>query len=469
MPAFIGVSFREGIGILATAGLGAAAFPPLGLWPLSLASLCLFLCLLRKHGPTQARPLGLLFGMFFGLGTMYWMFGIFGPLAISFIAIMAGYFGILATLIGMTRDRSPLARCALIALFAVAIDWVRGDAWYLRFPWYTAPHALAGSPAWIAPARWLGVYGLTYMLWFIAAAGALVTARWWLAFVLVPACAWLLPAISPPDRAALLVQAEDRGIHEALIASMSPEEVDLAVLPEYAFPFSCEKALTSRRGPTTLARKLNCPVVFGTLEGEYGRPNFQNVAALIDADGSLLGTFPKQRPVPLMVDGRPGERRPVFTVDGGILGMGLCYDFDAPEVAASLVRSGATVLVAPTGDLMDWGRIQHLHHELLVRLRAVENDRWVLRATSSGRSEAIDPHGVPSADFLDIGEKGSVKVGYGHRTSLALGSYASWLGPLAAGLTILFVLHQGIRAFRKRRFERTSPIIMKGASEPPLP
>jgi apolipoprotein N-acyltransferase len=253
------------------------------------------------------------------------------------------------------------------------------------------------------------------------------------------------------------VQAEDSASHESLIASTLPEKVDLAVLPEYAFPYSCESALASTRGPKALARKLHCPVVFGTTEGPYGKHGFQNVAAIINAEGALLGTFPKQRPVPLMVDGKPGDRRPVFAVDGGILGIGLCYDFDAPEIAGSLVRSGATVLLAPTGDLMDWGRIQHQHHELLVRLRAVENDRWILRATSSGRSEAIDPHGVPSIDHLDIGAKGSMKVTYAHRTSLAFGTYGYALGPLAAFLTVLFVLKQGINALRTRHARQGAP------------
>jgi apolipoprotein N-acyltransferase len=228
-------------------------------------------------------------------------------------------------------------------------------------------------------------------------------------------------------------------------------------LPEYAFPYSREAALASTRGPVALARKLHCPIVFGTVEGSYGKPGFQNVAAVIDAEGALLGTFPKQHPVPLMVDGKPGDRRPVFAVDGGFLGIGLCYDFDAPEIAGSLVRSGATVLLAPTGDLMDWGRIQHQHHELLMRLRAVENDRWILRATSSGRSEAIDPHGVPSTEYLDIGAKGSIKVAYAHRSSLAFGTYAYALGPLAAFLTVLFVLKQGIGALRNRHARQGAP------------
>src|SRR5207302_8768922 len=135
---------------------------------------------------------------------------------------------------------------------------------------------------------------------------------------------------------------------------------------------------------------------------------FSNVAAVVGPDGELLGTFPKQRPVPLMMDGTPGDRRPVFAVDDGVLGVAVCYDFDAPAVAAALVHSGATVLVAPTMDAMGWGRVEHEHHALLFRLRAVQNERWLLRACSSGRSEVISPRGVPSEKGIDVG-----KVGHG--------------------------------------------------------
>ena len=34
---------------------------------------------------------------------MYWMFWIFGALAVPLLAIMAAYFGLLATLFAMTR------------------------------------------------------------------------------------------------------------------------------------------------------------------------------------------------------------------------------------------------------------------------------------------------------------------------------------------------------------------------------
>jgi hypothetical protein len=150
------VSPAQGAAALGLGLVGAAAFPPVDLGPPVLVSVSLFLFLLRNQDTQTARNLGLVDGLSFALGTMYWMFAIFKLVAIPLVAIMAAYFGILATLVALTRGRPPLVRAALAAMFAVAIDWLRGDAWYLRFPWYTPAHALASVPAWIASARWIG-------------------------------------------------------------------------------------------------------------------------------------------------------------------------------------------------------------------------------------------------------------------------------------------------------------------------
>ena len=183
----LGVTPRDGLFALGIGLLTGAAFPPLGLWPLALIAPCLFLILVRDQPTDVARNLGVLYGLTLALSTMYWFIGVFGVLAVALIGLMAGYFGLLATLIGLTHGYRPLARAALVALFAVAVEWLRGDAWYLRFPWYTAPHALAAAPAWIAPVRWLGVYGLSFAIWLIAGWGAFGPKPVWAALLLLPA------------------------------------------------------------------------------------------------------------------------------------------------------------------------------------------------------------------------------------------------------------------------------------------
>src|SRR5947207_9081167 len=100
-----------------------------------LISIAVFLRLLRDQDVQTARNIGMVYGLAFAGGTMHWMFRLFAGLAIPLLAIMAAYFGLLATLIALTRGQKVMARVCLIALFAVAVEWLRGDAWYLRFPW----------------------------------------------------------------------------------------------------------------------------------------------------------------------------------------------------------------------------------------------------------------------------------------------------------------------------------------------
>ena len=437
----VGISARDAAWGLSAGLLGAAAFPPLGLWPLIFVSLYLFLRMIGGKNSAEARIFGLVYGFAFAFGTMYWLFGLFGFYAIVLIVIMADYFLLLGSLIGLTHKWPAYQRALAVAVFAVGVEWFRGDAWYLRFPWYTPPHALAQAAVCIAACHWIGTYGFSGIVWgFVAWAAFGKRPYYALPILLLPACSLLLPEFDTPNLLAILVQCGETSKLEPLLSAIPAEYADFVVLPEYAYPYGIDGALTAKEGPVPLAKRLGCPVVFGTVEGSYGEPDFQNVAAVLDAEGNLVGTFPKQRPVPLMIDGRAGNRRPLFPVSFGTLGIGLCYDFDASAVAGSLTSSGATVLVAPTGDLLPWGRVQHVHHELLVRLRAVENDRWILRATTSGRSEAVDPHGVGSLNFLDIGATGLVTVPFGSRSSFALGSRLHLLGPVAAAASLLFAL-----------------------------
>jgi apolipoprotein N-acyltransferase len=444
----LGVTARQALMALAAGLLGAAAFPPLSLWPLMLVSAALLVRLLRDLDTQTARNAGLLYGLAFAGGTMHWMFQIFGVFACSLLVVMAAYYGLLATLFASTRGLSVTLRVCLAAVFAVSVEWLRGDAWYLRFPWYAPPHALAQVPVMAAAARWLGAYGLSFIVWLIAAAGAF-RPRAYAAFLLLPACWFLLPSAGKPDRRALLLQTEMGGV-EQLIAATPSENVDLVVLPELAFTRSPEAVISERNGPASLARKTNAPVVFGAVEGVYGKMPFSNVVAVIGSNGRLLGAFPKQRPVPLLLDGAPGQRRPVFETKQGVLGVAICYDFDAPPTAGALVHSGATVLVAPTMDAMRWGQVQHEHHALLFRLRAIENDRWLVRAASSGRSEVISPLGVPSREAMEFGEEGRVVLPFAHRRSWALGGQLSFLGPAATAGTVLFFIGRCLLWTRSR-------------------
>ena len=430
------------------------AFPPIGLWPFAIISQTAYLWFLRDKKPADARNFGLVYGVASAFATMHWLFGLFGAHALPPIFLFAAYYGVLGNLIALTRNRGGVVRSLIVAMFAVAIEWLRGDAWQLRFPWYTVPHALAITPFLILPVRIFGAYGFSCLIWFIESLGCFKKPVIWVAFLLLPVLSLTIPASSPPDSHALVVQAEGIDAVEPIIANISVNPVTLAVLPEYSYIIEPEKVLSRPLGPASLARRFQCPTVFGAVDGSYGTKDFQNVAVILDQTGRLIGKFPKQRPVPLFMDGRPGKTRPVFPMAGGVMGVAVCYDFDAPAVAASLVRRGATVLVAPTFDAASWGRIQHIEHELLLRLRAVELNRWIVRSSSSGRSESISPSGQPSSEGVEIGQAGFARVPYAHQTGLSPAAFMDYFGPIAVAVSATLLLLIFIRRMPKHNDRR---------------
>jgi apolipoprotein N-acyltransferase len=75
------------------------------------------------------------------------------------------------------------------------------------------------------------------------------------------------------------------------------------------------------------------------------------------------------------------------------LGIFICYESIFPDEIRQRVAQGAEVLVNISndgwyGDSGAWA--QHLNQ---ARMRAVENDRWLLRDTNTGVTAAIDPYG----------------------------------------------------------------------------
>jgi len=90
---------------------------------------------------------------------------------------------------------------------------------------------------------------------------------------------------------------------------------------------------------------------------------------------------------------QPGHTRSSFDVEGHKLGTFICYESIFPDEIRQFAASGADLFINLSDD--GWyGDIgapgQHLN---MARMRAIENGRWVLRATNTGITAAIDPMG----------------------------------------------------------------------------
>ena len=92
-----------------------------------------------------------------------------------------------------------------------------------------------------------------------------------------------------------------------------------------------------------------------------------------------------------------GSRRSVYTFRGHSYSAFVCYESIFGDEVRQFVKNGAEVLVNISDDgwYGDTGAAwQHLN---MVRMRAIENHRWILRSTNTGVTAAIDPSGHVTA------------------------------------------------------------------------
>jgi apolipoprotein N-acyltransferase len=283
-----------------------------------------------------------------------------------------------------------------------------------------------------------GVYGLSLeiVLVNVAFAAALLVHRSrrktmmlasLAAALLLQAGRWLTLPPAPADRTAMLLQQnlaagpepwtddETRAaLREFATLSLQPTKSnrpsDLIVWPESPAPFQSNDH-AFRESISQLARDSRVWLVIGSIGVDNPQTVF-NSAALISPAGEWTARYSKIHLVPF------GEYVPfasVFSFAGGLteavgnftrgslheplqagnqrLGIFICYESIFPNEVRQLVAQGADVLVNISndgwyGDSGAWA--QHLNQ---ARMRAIENNRWLLRDTNTGLTASIDPYG----------------------------------------------------------------------------
>ncbi|MEO6026879.1 MAG: apolipoprotein N-acyltransferase [Candidatus Binatia bacterium] len=161
-------------------------------------------------------------------------------------------------------------------------------------------------------------------------------------------------------------------------------------------------------------------------------------------DGLLRRQFGKVRE---FVPGSVTAQAPVAT-PAGAAGVMICNEAMLADPARARVRAGATWLVTLTND--SWvGRRHYAEIALaMVRLRAVETRRWLVRASTSGPSAIIDPAGR-IVDRLPFAEAGVVRGAIAARRDLTIyariGDVFAWACAL---LTALMVARVVVDRFR---------------------
>src|SRR5476649_983788 len=167
-------------------------------------------------------------------------------------------------------------------------------------------------------------------------------------------------------------------------------------------------------GPTTdafckLAKKHKV-VIIASLFEKRAAGVYHNTAAIIDADGKLLGIYRKMHipDDPLFYEKfyfTPGDLGfKTWNTHYGKIGVLICWDQWYPEAARLTAMQGAQILFYPTAigwhasEKAEYGRSQHEAWELIQRSHAVANGCYVCAPNRIGTEHILGPDGKPVSE-----------------------------------------------------------------------
>jgi apolipoprotein N-acyltransferase len=435
--------------------LQALTFPSVGWgWLAWVALVPLLIALLDDdltpgHGFTVAYVCGVIWYA----GTCFWIFhtmhvygNLSAPVAVIVTLLFCLYLGIYHGLFGWLLIRVARRASRRWALLAAPFMWVAVElARYhiTSFPWDLLGTAVVDNLLVTRLAPYTAVYGISFL---IVVVNALIAG-----FFLVPSrmagALGLLAAIGlqagalyqrpamPVSHEATLVQANlpilnapwapdyyDSTIAELVDASRSNARADapaprLIIWPESPAPFYVNDP-KFRSWMVTLAADKGSYVIAGTLGVGSRQDEIFNSASLVSPEGTFVDRYDKIRLVPFgeyvpfqkllffaesltreVSNFSRGNGRHVFQLNQGperepaTAGVFICYESVFPDEVRQFAGNGAQVFVNISND--EWfgpygAPGQHLN---MARMRAIENGRWVLRATNSGVTSSIDPLG----------------------------------------------------------------------------
>jgi apolipoprotein N-acyltransferase len=197
-------------------------------------------------------------------------------------------------------------------------------------------------------------------------------------------------------------------------AGPQPSKVDLIVWPESPAPFYANDPWF-RESVGRVARQSDAWLVTGAIGNAPAGASASRVfnsAALISPDGDWKARYDKVHlvpfgeylPFPKLFAFAGGLTKEVGEFEAGIsrapldadrtkLGVFICYESVFPSEVRQFADQGAQVLVNLSNDGWYGDSGAYAQHLNQTRMRAIENDRWLLSATNTGVTASIDPYG----------------------------------------------------------------------------
>lgn len=446
---------------------------------------------------------GLLHGAaFYGL-TVYWVQGVmrqhgglsglaaFGVLALM-VLVLSGFTALFSVAVAWLSRRGIGLACAVAPFLWVACEFGRHHLPAVGFPWNLLGYAVSDNLGLLQLVTLTGIYGLSLL---VAAYGAisawLLVERskrafaWWLALTSALLPVSLVGARFVPEEfgqlSARLVQTNlpqhgyDANWQERYGADLDELErlsvaphgdsfVDpkppVIVWPEVPAPFYLQDQRFAARAQR-IAMQGQTYFLVGHVDWKPeadGQLHPYNSAALLGPAGDRRFAYDKIHLVPFgeyvpwrhllwfaeklvqeVGDFRPGGERTVGELGEGKFSVLICFEAVFGNEVRQFVANGAELLVNISNDGWFGRSAAPDQHLAMARVRAVENRRWLLRATNNGYTVSVDPYGR-IVGRMESDRRGALDVHFAFRRDRTLYSRSGdWLAWLSVALSVALV------------------------------
>lgn len=431
-------------------------------------------------------------------GTFWWLFismhtygGLAAPLAVAAIvglaAFLATYYAAALALFCLLAQAHKAWSALLFGAMWLLAELARG-VWWTGFPWGAGGYAHVDGP--LAPlARYIGVYGVGAVAAALAMAAVqlrrpdLRSSRWWAGllgvvvllaaaaggrFCAVEQCGTSVKVPAPALSLALLQGniAQDEkfqpgsGVPEALgwyAQALRDAKADLVVAPETAIPLLPQQlspgyldALALRYASGTQAALVGIPLgdaeqgytnsVLGWSPDTRGQPYRYDKHHLVpfgEFIPPLFRWFTELMNIPLGDFNRGSVGQPSLAWAGQRVAPNICYeDLFGEELGARFIDPAQAPTVFVNMSNIGWfgDSLAIDQHLQISRMRALEFERPMVRATNTGATAIIDHRGVVTHQLARATRgvlQGSVQGrGLDAQTGWAITPYAWWVSRL---------------------------------------
>jgi apolipoprotein N-acyltransferase len=439
-------------GLLQAASI-AAPWSGQPMWWLQLLSLAVLAWLVQREASwKRAGFIGWIFATGWLTGTFWWLFismHVYGgmPSAIAAIAVLAlamflgSYYAAACAGFTALRPSHPIASALLFAALWLFAELAR-VAWFTGFPWGEGGYAHVDGPLSFLASR-IGVHGIgfvaalfAYALSLLLQRGSLRSWRYWLAVAgvagLLAACNMVsLPAGSTtpqlPKLSVALLQGNipqdekfqgGTGVPVALDwygRQLGDARATLVVTPETAIPMLPQQlpdgyfdALVVRFVNSKQAALVGIPLgsfkegytnsVIGLkpMAADVYRYDKHHLVPFGEFIPPLFKWFTQLMEIPLGDFNRAPLGQPAFVLQGQRLLPNICYeDLFGEELAVTFADAATAPTIFVNVSNIAWfgDTVAIDQHLQISRMRAIEFERPMIRATNTGATAIIDHQG----------------------------------------------------------------------------